>query len=712
MAREVAHYSGRITPWHSVRPKFRATVEMLTAPYVALQEFLETLPHEFDIDYAIGKQLDIVGEWVGRSRFIEFPLPDPWFSYDDNRRGWDVGIWKNETYQYQTTAMQELDDETYRRLLYAKVMANNWDGTTIGASETYQRFFSDAGSRVFVLDFNDLKMTVAVAGRVPQNVYLSLLANNYLPLKPGGVKLDVRIVSVDANPPPAVVGYGEWDLASLDAGLLLDLDGSVASSVVGSTPITSWRDLSSYGKNATAFGGREPSYAASIKSVQNGIVTLDHSAIGAEWNVFIVSRRLGDTSDYRTLLQGGGSDHHILTNTGSGALGTFASAWTPATGLTWNVGALHLVRCKRLATGTSLSLDGGPLISTGALASSNPNYVGGAITGGQTWGDVHQIVFLPVDASSDEVASVEGFLARKWDAILGGNTLVAALAGDHLYKNSRPLSALLAVQEGYSLFGFDVDNEYVRGWDQGAWGVKPEYIVRHGPILPEGLPRGWALDAFGDDLMVWIDLGNANSRSFSAGVLTSVTNRVTGLPMIVTGNPAFDGSSMIFDGVDDRLEIWSVPIDSDSYACFASASIDPAGSGSAAKLAILQSADLTLSTDNLLSVALLGRDGTTRALRTDRNSSSLTSIVDLIDDVVSQIGVIYSGGKPTLYVNGVASGPAAWTQAGQIARARLLVGANAAGGERWKGRLREMIILKRVPTQAEMTVIWSNLGKV
>ena len=49
---------------------------------------------------------------------------------------------------------------------------------------------------------------------------------------------------------------------------------------------------------------------------------------------------------------------------------------------------------------------------------------------------------------------------------------------------------------------------------------------------------------------------------------------------------------MIFDGIDDRLEIWSVPIGgSDSYSCFAAASLDPAGTDSAAKLAILQSTE-------------------------------------------------------------------------------------------------------------------------
>ena len=366
------------------------------------------------------------------------------------------------------------------------------------------------------------------------------------------------------------------------------------------------------------------------------------------------------------------------------------------------------MRCKRLTTGTFLSLDGGELVASGT-GSANPNYLGGYVGGGQLWGDVHEIAFLPGDASSDDVALAEGRLAHKWDGILGVSVLVSALPSNHPHKSS--LVTVGEAQEGYSLFGFDVDNEYVRGWDEGAWGVKPEYIVRHGPILPEGLPRGWALDAFGDDLMVWIDLDDANNRSFSAGVLTSVTNKVNGLPLIVTGNPGFDGNAVVFDGVDDRLEIWSVPIFSDSYSCFASASIDLVGSASAAKLVILQPADLNLSTDNLLSVSLLGRDAATRALRTDRNSSSLSSIIDLIDDVVSQLGVTYAGGKPTLYVNGLVSGPAAWTQAGEIGRVRLLVGGNSAGGEKWKGRLREMIILKRVPTEAELVVIKSNLGK-
>jgi hypothetical protein len=198
MTRTVDEYLDRITPWHRGRPNFTSTVEGNVAFPVSLTNFIEELPRHFDIDVAIGKQEDIVGEWVGRSRHISFPLPDAWFSLDDKRRGLDLGVWKDEDNSYVQNALQELDDETYRRLLYAKILANTWDGTTIGATRALQQFFADLGSRVLVTDGQNMVMTVGVAGHVPENVYLSLLANDYIPLKPSGVKFDPRIVSVES----------------------------------------------------------------------------------------------------------------------------------------------------------------------------------------------------------------------------------------------------------------------------------------------------------------------------------------------------------------------------------------------------------------------------------------------------------------------------------------------------------------------------------
>jgi hypothetical protein len=76
MTETVDYYLDRITPWHAGRPRFRSTVENAVAPLVGLQEFLAHLPQDFDLDDAIGVQLDAVGERVGRSRFI--PVPIAW----------------------------------------------------------------------------------------------------------------------------------------------------------------------------------------------------------------------------------------------------------------------------------------------------------------------------------------------------------------------------------------------------------------------------------------------------------------------------------------------------------------------------------------------------------------------------------------------------------------------------------------------------------
>ncbi|WP_164079376.1 DUF2612 domain-containing protein, partial [Stenotrophomonas maltophilia] len=45
-----------------------------------------------------------------------------------------------------------LDDETYRRLLRANILAKRWDGTVPGAQAAFDVFFIDPATHVFVQD--------------------------------------------------------------------------------------------------------------------------------------------------------------------------------------------------------------------------------------------------------------------------------------------------------------------------------------------------------------------------------------------------------------------------------------------------------------------------------------------------------------------------------------------------------------------------------
>lgn len=126
-------YLRLITSQHRGRPRFAATVEALVAPLADLQDFLATVPGAFDLDSAIGAQLDIAGLWVGRSRQVETPLQGVYFSFDTDGLGFDQGNWKGPF--DPDAGLVSLDDESYRTLLRTKIAANAWDGTLPSAAK-------------------------------------------------------------------------------------------------------------------------------------------------------------------------------------------------------------------------------------------------------------------------------------------------------------------------------------------------------------------------------------------------------------------------------------------------------------------------------------------------------------------------------------------------------------------------------------------------
>ena len=187
-------YLDLIPNWNREKPKFSATVKTLAEPLSQGQEFALGLSADFDLDTAIGAQLDIVGEWVGRSRYVTVPINDVWFSFDVEGVGFDQGTWKGP-YDLDA-AMTRLDDDHYRILLRAKIAANQWDGTLPGAKAVLDPVLGTE-SHIFIQDNMDMSMNIGVSGRIPSAVTLALLAGGYIPLKPSGVRVNYLVVSED-----------------------------------------------------------------------------------------------------------------------------------------------------------------------------------------------------------------------------------------------------------------------------------------------------------------------------------------------------------------------------------------------------------------------------------------------------------------------------------------------------------------------------------
>lgn len=191
-----ADYLALVTPSHRDKPKFAALIHALVGPVVAQQDFLAHLPADFDLDEAVGVQLDVVGQWIGRTRYVATPITGVWFSWDDDLRGWEAGVWYRP--QYDTpSGITRLDDDSYRTLLRAKIAANNWDGTLPGAKAALEIIFPTGETKIFVVDNQDMSVTFGVSGKIPDALFIALLSDGYIPLKPEGVRADYLITTVD-----------------------------------------------------------------------------------------------------------------------------------------------------------------------------------------------------------------------------------------------------------------------------------------------------------------------------------------------------------------------------------------------------------------------------------------------------------------------------------------------------------------------------------
>lgn len=230
MSRSADDYVARITPWQSGHARFEGTVRVTVAPVADAGAVSASLPAAFDLDTAIGAQLDATGVRVGRSRNVPLPIPGVYFSLDVAGRGLDQGVWKGP---YDTeVGITALSDDVYRRLLRANILAKRWDGTVPGAQSAFDAFFIDPETRVFVQDnaqvpfpravfaldtegqgldegfWNDgqatasigavdVSMVIGVAGRIPEPVILGLLGIGAIPIKPAGVTTTYSVVTVD-----------------------------------------------------------------------------------------------------------------------------------------------------------------------------------------------------------------------------------------------------------------------------------------------------------------------------------------------------------------------------------------------------------------------------------------------------------------------------------------------------------------------------------
>lgn len=199
MTAQLTDYTSLITSEHQSSPRFVAMVSLLGQWAVDRRSLLASIPELYDIDAAVGQQLDRIGEWVGVSRKLSLPLTGVYFSFDTAGLGFDQGTWLGPF--DPTSGLVSLPDEQYRILLYATIAANNWDGTVPTAYAAWNTIFAPLGYSILIEDNQNMTMDVVLVGPSPDAVTLALFTGGYLNLRPAGVGINnYYLPSVPGSP--------------------------------------------------------------------------------------------------------------------------------------------------------------------------------------------------------------------------------------------------------------------------------------------------------------------------------------------------------------------------------------------------------------------------------------------------------------------------------------------------------------------------------
>lgn len=155
----ITPYLNLVTSQHQNKPNF---ISFLSSALNKIDDGISasnSISSSFDINSALGSQLDTLGQVIGQLRNIGVPL---------------------------TGTSSILDDDHYRLVLRAKIARNNWNGTIGQIYNIWNNAFP--GSALQIIDNQDMTMQ-AVVTNLTDNLSTELVTAGLIIPKPLGVTL-------------------------------------------------------------------------------------------------------------------------------------------------------------------------------------------------------------------------------------------------------------------------------------------------------------------------------------------------------------------------------------------------------------------------------------------------------------------------------------------------------------------------------------------
>jgi len=169
----------RVTEQFKEKPIFDRFLQVLLSGKFDIQNALEDLQTLRSLDTATGKQLDIIGDIVGRPRGLVYQDIFNYFGFAGTERAGSFGSLSDPTvgapwYSVgaRTGNAREPSDEEYRMILKAKIIKNRTNSTPEQVIEAYKFVFGVP--EVFLEEYAPAAVRIGI-GKILTNVERSLL---------------------------------------------------------------------------------------------------------------------------------------------------------------------------------------------------------------------------------------------------------------------------------------------------------------------------------------------------------------------------------------------------------------------------------------------------------------------------------------------------------------------------------------------------------
>lgn len=211
-------YTALLIKQYWEKPKAKAEIELKSSAWEKTRAFLASLDDAFDLDLAVGAQLDVLGRIVGIPREVPDVIAKTYFGFTinpdslgfaDRFNSLRIGGPFFDKFSNQYTALQ-LNDNDYRFFIRVKV-ALNWASAyvssldRIGIQDVILAAFD---GRAYVVDNLDMTLTLYVSPAVSEERLRLTSRLNLLP-KPQGVRYSVIIQAE----PAATFGFSRNPLS-------------------------------------------------------------------------------------------------------------------------------------------------------------------------------------------------------------------------------------------------------------------------------------------------------------------------------------------------------------------------------------------------------------------------------------------------------------------------------------------------------------------